>query len=459
MQKPPSVKSPRYFGTDGIRGLANAGKMSPNNLVRLAQKTAYYFAAQSGGSETPSVFIGKDTRLSGDMIEASLIAGFTSVGMNVKLSDPLPTSGVSILTPALGASMGVMITASHNKFQDNGLKFFGPDGRKLSDEAEHAIEVLLASDDLELVSSKHIGRVEHITETQERYIEVAKAAFPKDLSLAGLKIVIDCANGAAFQTAPRVLNALGADKVIEIGVSPNGININAECGSTHTELLSQTVTENRADIGIALDGDADRVIMCDEKGKVIDGDQLLGLIARAWKAEGKLTQSGLIVTVMSNLGLERYIEAQDLIFIRTAVGDRHVAAYMQAHGYNLGGEQSGHILMPDIAPTGDGIMAALQVLAEMVRRQKPASEILDVFDPVPQMLKNVRFSGDSPLELDSVKMAIRTAEGLLGSDGRVLVRASGTEPLIRVMAEGDNESLVDRVTDDIVEAIKSIASP
>jgi len=433
MPKSSTNKQSRYFGTDGIRGPANIGKMTPNNIVRLA--------------------------FSGDMIEASLIAGFTSVGMTVKLSDPLPTSGVSILTRSLEVSMGVMITASHNKFQDNGLKFFGPDGCKLSNEAEYAIEALLASDDLNLVGSDHIGQTQYISEAHAHYVEVAKASFPKGLSLAGLKIVIDCANGAAFQTAPKILNELGADEVIEIGVSPDGKNINAECGSTHTELLSQTVLKHGADIGIALDGDADRLIMCDEQGKVIDGDQLLGLIASAWKDTGKLLKPGLIVTVMSNLGLERFIEAQDLTLIRTAVGDRHVAAYMMSHGYNLGGEQSGHILMPDISPTGDGTMAALQVLAEIIRQDKPASEILDVFEPVPQMLKNVRYSGDSPLEADIVKTAIRSAEKLLGSKGRVLVRASGTEPLIRVMAEGDNESLVDRVTDDIVASIKTFASP
>ena len=451
---------PRYFGTDGIRGPANIGKMAPDSIIRLAQAAAQYFTKTSkADASRPSVFIGKDTRLSGDMIEASLIAGFTSVGMNVLLSDPLPTAGVSILTRDLDADMGVMITASHNKFQDNGLKFFGPDGRKLSDVAERDIETLLASETSALVKPDAMGCVEHVSDTQSRYIEIAKASFPPDINLSGVKIVIDCANGAAYQTAPKIFEGLGAESVVSIGVCPDGKNINAECGSTHTALLTKTVLETGADVGIALDGDADRLIMCDETGKVVDGDQLLGLIATGWRAAGKLSKPGLVVTVMSNLGLERFVKAQDMQFIRTAVGDRHVAAYMQAEGYNVGGEQSGHILMPDLSPTGDGTMAGLQVLAEIIRAGKPASEVLNVFNPVPQMLKNVKYSGRSPLDSDRVKAAIKAAEQELGSDGRVLVRASGTEPLIRVMAEGDNESIVDRVTDDILNAIKTAASP
>jgi len=381
----------KYFGTDGIRGLANVDKMTPESVTRLGQAAGRYFRNKEVGTgHRPSVFIGKDTRLSGYMIEPSLVAGFTSVGMDVTLCGPIPTSAISILTRTLRADMGVMITASHNKYHDNGVKFFGPYGRKLSDEAERGIEELLASGN-------------------------------RRMRLAGMKIVLDCANGAAYRTAPDTLWELGADAVIPIGVSPNGKNINKGCGSTHTELLSETVVKEGADIGIALDGDADRLIMCDEKGRVIDGDQLLGLIGLGWHQKGQLSKPGIVATVMSNLGLERCIQDQKLEFIRTSVGDRHVAARMRQDGYNIGGEQSGHILMTDFAPTGDGTISALQVLAEIIRQDKPASEVLNVFEPVPQMLQNV-------------------------------------SPLIRVMAEGDDASKVTKITDELVATIKNFAA-
>lgn len=441
----------KFFGTDGVRGQANVDKMAPHSLVALGQAAGRYFRAAH--SRRPSVIIGKDTRLSGYMIEPALVAGFTSVGMDVKLTGPIPTSAVSMLTRTLRADMGVMITASHNQFSDNGIKFFGPDGRKLSDEAEAEIESYLASTDEGLAKSQDLGRVVRYEDMQARYIEIAKASFPRRMRLEGLRIVIDCANGAAYKTAPAVLWELGADEVIPIGVSPNGTNINKDCGSTQTQLLSETVVLHGADVGIALDGDADRLIMCDETGRIIDGDQLLALIGSGWHEKGLLSRSGIVATVMSNLGLERFIKDRGLEFIRTAVGDRHVAAKMRADGYNLGGEQSGHILMTDFTPTGDGTVAALQVLAEIIRSGKPASETLNLFDPVPQMLKNVRYEGESPLERKDVQEAIKTAHESFGKNGRVLVRASGTEPLIRVMAEGDDEAQVNQVTDDLVALI------
>lgn len=446
----------KFFGTDGVRGLANAGKMTPDSVMRLGQAAGRYFKATHG--RRPSVIIGKDTRLSGYMIEPALVAGFTSAGMDVKLTGPLPTPAVSMLTRTLRADMGVMITASHNKYHDNGIKFFGPDGRKLSDEAESQIESYLMEVGQGLAEASDLGRVVRYEDMQARYIEIAKATFPRRMSLSGLKIVIDCANGAAYRTAPATLWELGAESVIPIGVSPDGTNINKDCGSTATTLLSEQVVAHGADIGIALDGDADRLIMCDEKGRVIDGDQLLALIGSGWQKTGQLAKPGIVATVMSNLGLERFIEGQNMTFIRTPVGDRHVAARMRQDGYNVGGEQSGHILMTDYTPTGDGTISALQVLAEIVRQDKPASEVLSLFDPVPQMLKNVRYSGDNPMQSPALQAAIDAAKAEFGQSGRVLVRASGTEPLIRVMAEGDDSIKVDRVTDELVAVIQGLAA-
>jgi len=449
----------KFFGTDGVRGLANVGKMTPESVMKLGQAAGRYFRNKEAGTgHRPTVFIGKDTRLSGYMIEPSLVAGFTSVGMDVTLCGPIPTSAVSILTRTLRADMGVMITASHNKYHDNGIKFFGPYGRKLSDEAEREIETLLGAESIRLAQSDNLGRAKRYEDMQARYIEIAKATFPRRMRLTGLKIVLDCANGAAYRTAPDTLWELGAEAVIPIGVSPNGKNINLGCGSTHTDLLSETVVKEGADIGIALDGDADRLIMCDEKGRVIDGDQLLGLIGLGWHKKGQLSKPGIVATVMSNLGLERCIQDQKLEFIRTAVGDRHVAARMRQDGYNIGGEQSGHILMTDFTPTGDGTISALQVLAEIIRQDKPASEVLSVFEPVPQMLKNVSYAGLSPMMSNEVQNAIKDAQASFGNSGRVLVRASGTEPLIRVMAEGDDAAKVDKITDDLVATIQKFAA-
>ena len=451
------VSKKQFFGTDGIRGRANVGKMTPDNVMRFGMAAGKYFL--QGGSRRHSVVIGKDTRLSGYMIEPALVAGFTSVGMDVKLCGPLPTSGVAMMTRRLRADLGVMITASHNEFSDNGIKLFGPDGRKLSDDAEFQIESYMDQRWKEgLAEPKSLGRVRRYEDFQARYIEIVKSTFPRKMRLEGLKIVVDCANGAAYKTAPDALWELGADEVITIGVSPNGMNINADCGSTHTEKMAQKVLESGADIGIALDGDADRLIMCDEKGQIIDGDQLLALIGSGWHKNGQLSKPGIVATVMSNLGLERFIEDQKMSFIRTAVGDRHVAARMRKDGYNVGGEQSGHLLMTDFSPTGDGTVAALQVLAEIKRSNKPASEVLSLFEPVPQLLKNVRYEGVSPMDNPDLLSAIKDAESMFGNSGRVLVRASGTEPLIRVMAEGDDAAQVEKVTADLAKLIEKLAA-
>lgn len=447
----------KYFGTDGVRGSANVGKLTPDNVMRLGMAAGKYF--RSGDKRHNIAVIGKDTRLSGYMIEPSLVAGLTSVGMDVKLTGPLPTSGVSMMTRTLRADLGVMITASHNQYQDNGIKFFGPDGRKLSDEAELAIESYMEEKWKEgLASPEDLGRVKRYEDVQARYIEIVKSTFPKNMRLNGLKIVVDCANGAAYQTAPNTLWELGADEVIPIGVTPNGCNINNGCGSTSTDLLADTVVKNGAHMGIALDGDADRLIMCDEKGQIIDGDQLLALIGSGWQASGQLSKPGIVATVMSNLGLERYLADNNLALIRTNVGDRNVAARMRLDGYNVGGEQSGHLLMTDFSPTGDGTVAALQVLAEIIRSGRPASEVLKVFEAVPQRLKNVRYTGPSPMENPQVLSAIEDARLEMGNMGRILVRASGTEPVIRVMAEGDDLGKVDQVTDGLVDFISNIAA-
>jgi phosphoglucosamine mutase len=447
------TKKKIFFGTDGIRGPANIGILTPDNIMRFGMAAGKYFLRAN--SHKHSVIIGKDTRLSGYMIEPALVAGFASVGMDVKLTGPIPTPGVALMTTRLRADLGVMITASHNGFSDNGIKLFGPDGRKLSDEAELEIEALMAEGWKEgLAINKDLGRVRRYEDFQARYIEIAKRTFPKGMSLKGMKIVIDCANGAGYKTAPDTLWELGADEVIPIGVSPNGSNINYKCGSTHTDAVISKTLETGADIGIALDGDADRVLICDEKGKLIDGDQLLALIAKGWKDSDDLANGGVVATVMSNLGLENYIKNQGLDFIRTNVGDRHVAARMYEGGYNLGGEQSGHILMTDFASTGDGTIAALQILAQIIRAGRPASEVLNVFDAVPQALKNIPYSDTSPLEKPEVLSAIKEVKETLGNSGRVLVRPSGTEKLIRVMVESNDEAKVNKIVDDLATLIQ-----
>ena len=409
----------------------------------------------SGDDRRHLVVIGKDTRLSGYMIEPALVAGFASVGMDVLTFGPLPTPGVAMMTRSMRADLGVMISASHNDYADNGIKLFGPDGYKLSDETELKIESMM-DDGLNegLAVSDRLGRVKRIDDAQARYIEIAKAAFPRHLSLAGLRIAIDCANGAGYKVAPTTLYELGAE-VCPVGVSPNGININADCGSTHPATLAAVVKEKRADIGIALDGDADRLIICDETGKVVDGDQIMALIGRDWARRGVLKGGGVVATVMSNLGLERALTGDGLTLERTRVGDRYVMERMREGGFNLGGEQSGHLILHDHATTGDGLMAALQVLAVLVESGRPMSELARQFEPVPQLLQNVRFTAGKPLEDAKVKAAIVEAEAALAGQGRLLVRPSGTEKLIRVMAEGDDGALVKRVVADVAAAVKA----
>ena len=400
--------------------------------------------------------IGKDTRLSGYLMESALVAGFTSVGMDVTLLGPMPTPAVAMLTRSMRADIGVMISASHNPFHDNGIKLFGPDGYKLSDDDEMAIEALL-EEEIPLAEPRAIGRARRIDDAQGRYIHFAKATFPEHLRLDGLKIVIDCAHGAAYKVAPAALWELGAE-VIAIGVAPDGLNVNDKVGSTHPKSLQLKVLESGADIGIALDGDADRLIVVDERGQVVDGDQLMALIASRAAEAGTLKGGALVATVMSNLGLERFLESKGIALHRANVGDRHVLELMRDRGCNVGGEQSGHIILSDHATTGDGLVAALQVLAALVGSGKPASELLHLFDPLPQLLKNVRFKGGAPLEADSVKAAIAAGEAKLAGQGRLLIRKSGTEPLIRVMAEGEDKALVGRVVDDICAAVAAAAA-
>jgi phosphoglucosamine mutase len=440
----------KFFGTDGIRGLTNTMPMTAEMALRIGQAAGAHFLR---GDHRHRVVIGKDTRLSGYMMETALIAGFTSVGMDVVMVGPVPTPAVALLTHSMRADLGVMISASHNKFVDNGIKLFGPDGFKLSDEDEAAIEALLEQPP-RLVPAAEIGRSKKIEDARGRYIHAAKLTFPPDLTLSGLRVVIDCANGAAYQVAPSALWELGAE-VEAIGVSPNGVNINDQCGSTDTALLRRTVIESGANLGLALDGDADRLIVVDEKGEEVDGDQLMALIASSWHRRGQLKGGGIVATVMSNLGLERFLEGEGLSLERTKVGDRYVLETMRAKGYNVGGEQSGHIILTDHARTGDGLVAALQVLACLVRSGKPASEMLNLFDPLPQRLKNVRFEGGAPLGNAAVKAAIADAEARLAGRGRLVIRKSGTEPLIRVMAEGEDEGLVDEVVDTICAAVKA----
>ena len=444
-----------YFGTDGIRGEANRHPMTAEVALRVGLAAGKLF--QRGGDRRHLVVIGKDTRLSGYMIEPALVAGFTSVGMDVRLFGPLPTPAVAMMTRSMRADIGVMISASHNDFADNGIKLFGPDGYKLSDAHELQIEALMDEGLQEgLAVPRGLGRVRRIDDAQARYVEIVKATFPRNLSLSGMRVVIDCANGAAYKVAPTALYELGAE-VISVGVSPDGMNINADCGSTHPEAMAKAVRDYRADIGIALDGDADRLVICDEHGNVVDGDQIMAIIAGAWASEDRLKGGGVVATVMSNLGLERFMDARGLKLERTPVGDRSVMARMRDGGFNLGGEQSGHVILSDFSTTGDGMIAALQVLAVLVSAQQPMSSLARQFEPVPQRLKNVRFSAGKPLESALVKEAIADGEAQLGKNGRVLVRASGTEPLIRVMAEGDDDRLVSKVVDSIVAAVKTAA--
>jgi len=444
----------KYFGTDGIRGRAN-GVITPDLAMKVGQATGIAFQR---GDHRHRVVIGKDTRLSGYMIEYAMVAGFTAVGMDVMLLGPMPTPAVAMLTRSMRADLGVMISASHNPYEDNGIKLFGPDGYKLSDEVEAKITSLLDSDlSAHLSSSANLGRAKRIDSVHARYIEFAKRTLPRNMSLEGLRIVVDCANGAAYKVAPEALWELGAE-VIAIGVDPDGFNINKDVGSTHPEALIQKVRELRADIGIALDGDADRVLIVDEQGQVVDGDQLMAVIARSWLEDGRLAQPGIVATIMSNLGLERYLAGLGLSMARTAVGDRYVLEHMRANGFNLGGEQSGHIILSDYATTGDGLVAALQLLAVVKRLDKPVSEVCHCFEPLPQILKNVRYKQGQPLTAKPVVTAIEAARVLLGDSGRLVIRPSGTEPVIRVMAEGDDRDLVLRAVDDVVDAVTKAAA-
>jgi phosphoglucosamine mutase len=442
----------KFFGTDGIRGRTNDAPMTAEMAQRVGQAAGAHFVR---GDHRHRVVIGKDTRLSGYMMESALISGFTSVGMDVVMVGPVPTPAVAMLTRSMRADLGVMISASHNPFFDNGIKLFGPDGYKLSDDTEAEIEAML-EEDPRLAAPEAIGRARKIEDARGRYIHFAKSTFPEQARLDGLKIVVDCANGAAYQVAPSALWELGAE-VVSLGVSPNGFNINDGCGSTAPALLQAKVVEEGAHIGIALDGDADRVIIVDERGRIIDGDQLMALIGVSWAQRGMLKGDGIVATIMSNLGLERYLAGRGLRLLRTKVGDRYVLETMRQQGYNVGGEQSGHIILSDYATTGDGLVAALQVLAALVESGKSASELLHLFDPLPQLLKNVRFAGGQPLEANPVKEAIADAEARLSGTGRLVIRKSGTEPLIRVMAEGEDEKLVAEVVDQICEAVKAAA--
>jgi phosphoglucosamine mutase len=442
----------KFFGTDGIRGRTNAAPMTAEIAMKVGMAAGTYFMR---GAHRHRVVIGKDTRLSGYMVENALVAGFTSVGMDVVQFGPLPTPAVAMLTQSMRADLGVMISASHNPYYDNGIKLFGPDGYKLSDAAEGEIEALLANEII-LPDAVDIGRARRVEDARGRYIHFAKSTFPAQLRLDGLKVAVDCANGAAYQVAPSALWELGAE-VIAIGINPNGKNINENCGSTAPALLQETVVASGAHIGIALDGDADRLIIVDEAGRVIDGDQLMALIGVSWARAGRLTGRGVVATVMSNLGLERYLKSEGLALERANVGDRYVLERMRGGGYNVGGEQSGHIILSDYATTGDGLVAALQVLAQLVATGKAASELLNLFDPVPQLLKNVRFAGGKPLDAPHVKAAIAEAESQLNGAGRLVIRPSGTEPLIRVMAEGDDAGQVTRLVDMICDAVKEAA--
>ncbi|TWD54130.1 phosphoglucosamine mutase [Agrobacterium vitis] len=440
----------RYFGTDGIRGQSNVFPMTPDIAMKVGIAVGTIFRR---GQHRHRVVIGKDTRLSGYMLENALVAGFTAAGLDVFLLGPIPTPAVAMLTRSLRADIGVMISASHNPFADNGIKLFGPDGFKLSDELERQIEVLLDQEaPLPLAKAHEIGRAKRVDGDIYRYIEFVKRTLPRDVTLNGLRIAIDCAHGAAYKVAPTALWELGAE-VMTIGNEPNGMNINLECGSTHPAALQKKVHEVRADIGIALDGDADRVIIVDETGTVIDGDQLMAVIGESWANDQTLRGGGIVATVMSNLGLERFMAGKGLTLARTKVGDRYVVEHMRQHGFNIGGEQSGHIVMSDFGTTGDGLVAALQILAAVKRTGKTVSEICNRFEPVPQLLRNVRISGGKPLEDSYVRQAIADAESELAKNGRLVIRPSGTEPLIRVMAEGDDRSQIERIVNDLIGVI------
>ena len=442
----------KYFGTDGIRGTTNQTNMTAAMAMKVGMAAGRHFLR---GDHKHRVVIGKDTRLSGYMLEDALVAGFTSVGMDVVQVGVLPTPAVALLTHSMRADLGVMISASHNPFADNGIKLFGPDGFKLDDDAESAIEALIDSE-IPLAASGDIGRARRVEDAIGRYIHAAKSTFPRELTLDGMRIVIDCANGAAYKVAPSALWELGAE-VIAIGVEPNGKNINDGVGSTAPLALCETVVASGAHLGIALDGDADRLIVVDEQGEIVDGDQIMATIAKGWARRGRLQGGGLVATVMSNLGLERHLAAQGIGLVRTGVGDRYVLERMRADGYNVGGEQSGHLILSDYATTGDGLVAGLQVLGEVVAAGRPASETLHHFERVPQLLKNVRFAGGKPLEKDAVKAVIAQAEAELEGTGRLVIRPSGTEPVIRVMAEGDDAQQVEALVDRICEAVKAAA--
>ena len=443
----------KFFGTDGIRGRTNAWPMTAELAMKVGMAAGAHFQR---GTHRHRVVIGKDTRLSGYMVENALVAGFTSVGMDVVQFGPIPTPAVAMLAQSMRADLGVMISASHNPYYDNGIKLFGPDGYKLSDEDELKIEGLLESD-IPLAASQDIGRARRVEDARGRYIHAVKSSFPDHLRLDGLKIVIDCANGAAYQVAPAALWELGAE-IVAIGITPNGLNINDGCGSTAPLSCQETVVASGADIGIALDGDADRLIVVDEKGQIIDGDQIMALIGASWAKAGTLRGGGLVATVMSNLGLERFLNGQGIDLVRTKVGDRYVLEQMREGGYNVGGEQSGHMILSDHATTGDGTIAALQVLAAVVESGKPASEVLHQFDPVPQLLKNVRYASGKPLESPAVQKVIAEAEQELNGCGRLVIRPSGTEPVIRVMAEGDCEVQVKAVVERICTAVAEAAA-
>ncbi|MGQ3674407.1 phosphoglucosamine mutase [Xanthobacter sp. TB0139] len=444
----------KYFGTDGVRGRANA-TLTADIALRVGMAAGLTFQR---GEHRHRVVIGKDTRLSGYMIENALVAGFTSVGLDVLLLGPMPTPAVAMLTRSMRADLGVMISASHNPYADNGIKLFGPDGFKLSDEVEHEIEDLIDQNlSRRLAPPSKIGRAKRLEGVHARYIEYAKGTLPRDQSFDGMRVVVDCAHGAGYRVAPEALWELGAE-VVAIGVEPDGTNINQKVGSTSPEALSAKVREVRADIGIALDGDADRVILVDEKGHVVDGDQLMAVVAESFKSQGRLAGGGLVATVMSNLGLERYLGAQGMTLERTAVGDRYVLERMKSGGYNVGGEQSGHIILSDFSTTGDGLVAALQVLAVVARQQKPVSEVCHRFDPMPQILKNVRYGTVMPLDDEKVQHTITSMEQMLGNQGRLLIRRSGTEPVIRVMGEGEDRDLVETAVDEVVESLQRVSA-
>ena len=444
----------KLFGTDGIRGLANVEPMTAETALRVGMAAGRMFMR---GDHRHRVVIGKDTRLSGYMLEPAMAAGFTAMGMDVVLIGPMPTPAVAMLTRSLRADIGVMISASHNLYSDNGIKLFGPDGYKLSDETEAEIESLVDGElDGGLAGSADLGRARRLDDAEGRYIEFVKNTFPKGMRLDGLRIVIDCANGASYKVAPTALWELGAE-VVPLGVSPDGFNINNGCGSTDTTMMQNAVRAHGADLGIALDGDADRVLVADENGELLDSDQLMAMVAESWLRADRLRGGGIVATVMSNMGLEQYLRGLGLNLVRTQVGDRYVVEHMRREGFNIGGEQSGHIILNDYNTTGDGLIAALEVLAVLIQGRKPASETGRKFTPLPQLLENVRFNGATPMENDEVKSVIRRGETRLGGNGRLLIRKSGTEPLIRIMAEGSDETLIQEIVAEIVDAMEKCA--